>query len=194
VSAAAADLQIIPFASRELLSQWLAEHHDGARGIWLKIAKRASGIPTVTYAEAVEVVLCHGWIDGQRRAFDDRFFLQRLTPRTRTSRWSEVNCGKVLGLIEAGEMTPAGLRQIERARADGRWEAAYAPMSSATVPDDLRAALDAEPGAAAFFERLDSRNRYAILYRVQDAKRPETRAGRIARYAAMCGRGEVIYP
>ncbi|MDO8209057.1 YdeI family protein [Conexibacter sp. CPCC 206217] len=188
------ELPILPFASQELFASWLEENVASERGVWIKVAKKATGIPTVTHHEALDVALCHGWIDGQRRALDEQFFLQRFTPRTRASRWSKVNCAKVLALIDAGAMRPGGLAEIERARANGSWDAAYDSPANATVPDDLQAALDAAPGAADFFAALDSRNRFSILHRVHDAKRPETRARRIARYAAMCAAGKQIHP
>jgi uncharacterized protein YdeI (YjbR/CyaY-like superfamily) len=175
----------IAFASRDDWADWLTEHHDADEGVWLKLAKKGSGIASVTQAEAVEVALCFGWIDGQAKPVDDDYWLQRFTPRRPRSRWSKINRDRATALIERGEMHPAGLREVERAKADGRWDAAYASPSTATVPDDLQAALDADDEASAFFATLDSANRYAILYRVQDAKRPETRARRIEKYVAM---------
>lgn len=160
----------------------------------VKIAKKASGIPSVTYAEALEVALCYGWIDGQRNRFDDQWFLQRFTPRRPRSNWSKVNCAKVERLMEEGRMRPPGLAEVERARADGRWAAAYDAPSTATVPDDLQRALDRNPAAAAFFATLNSQNRYAILYRIQDAKKPETRARRIEKFVAMLDEGTRIHP
>ncbi len=188
------DLPIIPFASRGTWEVWLEEHHAASDGLWLKIAKKGSGIETVTFAEALDVALCYGWIDSQRSGFDERFFLQRFTPRKPRSKWSKVNCGKVTKLIEAGEMKPAGLREVERAKADGRWDAAYKPQSKATAPDDLRKELEKNEGAREFFATLDSRNRYAILHRIQDAKKPETRARRIEKYVAMLSEQKKIYP
>ncbi len=188
------DLPIIPFASRGTWEVWLEEHHAASDGLWLKIAKKGSGIETVTFAEALDVALCYGWIDSQRSGFDERFFLQRFTPRKPRSKWSKVNCGKVTKLIEAGEMKPAGLREVERAKADGRWDAAYEPQSKATAPDDLRKELEKNEGAREFFATLDSRNRYAILHRIQDAKKPETRARRIEKYVAMLSEQKKIYP
>jgi uncharacterized protein YdeI (YjbR/CyaY-like superfamily) len=175
----------IAFASRDDWAEWLTEHHDADEGVWLKLAKKGSGIASVTQAEAVEVALCFGWIDGQAKPVDDDYWLQRFTPRRARSRWSKINRDRATALIERGEMRPAGLREVERAKADGRWDAAYASPSAATVPDDLQAALDADDEARAFFATLDSANRYAILYRVQDAKKPETRARRIEKYVAM---------
>jgi len=162
--------------------------------VWLKIAKKGSGIESVTYHQAVEVALCYGWIDGQVRKFDEHHYLQRFTPRRPRSRWSKVNREKVTKLIEGGEMKPAGLREVERARADGRLDAAYDSPSTATVPEDLRRELEKNEGARRFFSELDGRNRYAILYQIQEAKRPETRARRIARYVAMLAEREKPYP
>jgi uncharacterized protein YdeI (YjbR/CyaY-like superfamily) len=189
-----ADLPIVGFATREGWRAWLAADHATSSGVWLKIAKAGSGSEGVSYADALEVALCYGWIDGQKRKLDDDHWLQRFTPRKARSRWSRINRDKATALIERGEMQPAGLRQVEAARADGRWDAAYAGQRTATVPDDLRRALDADPDAAEFFSTLDSRNRYAILYRVQDAKKPETRARRIDKYVAMLAAGEKLYP
>jgi uncharacterized protein YdeI (YjbR/CyaY-like superfamily) len=187
------DLPILPFGSAAAWEAWLDEHHAHAAGVWLQIAKKDSGIATVTYAQALDVALCVGWIDGQRRGFDERWFLQRFTPRKARSRWSKINTEHVARLIAEGRMRPAGLAQVEAARADGRWDAAYASQANATVPPDLQAALDANPAAAAFFATLRGANRYAILYRVQDARRPETRARRIERFVAMLARGETLH-
>ncbi len=158
------------------------------------MARKGSGIASVTHAEALEVALCYGWIDGQRKAEDDTHFLQRFTPRTPRSTWSKINRDKALKLIEEGRMQPAGLAEVDRARADGRWDAAYDAQSVATVPPDLQAAFDANPKAAAFFAKLDSRNRYSVLFRTQGAKKPETRARRIAQFVEMLAKGEKIYP
>jgi uncharacterized protein YdeI (YjbR/CyaY-like superfamily) len=162
--------------------------------LWVEFAKKGSGIDSVTHDEALDVAICFGWIDGQaRRSEDPRFYRQRFTPRRRRSRWSQVNCAKAEALTAAGRMRPAGLAEVERARQDGRWDAAYAPPSTATVPDDLQAALDADPAAAEFFAGLSSQNRYAILYRIQEAKRPETRRRRIEKFVAMLAAGETIH-
>jgi uncharacterized protein YdeI (YjbR/CyaY-like superfamily) len=187
------ELPILPFASAAAFEAWLEREHATAGGVWLKIAKKGSGIASVTHAEALDVALCFGWIDGQRRAHDATWFLQRFGPRSRRSTWSKINTEKVAALIAAGRMRPAGLAQVEAARADGRWEAAYAGQRTATVPPDLQQALDANPRAAAFFATLRGQNRYALLYRIQDAKRPETRARRIARFVAMLERGETLH-
>ncbi len=182
------------FESQAAWEAWLAEHHATSAGIWLKMAKKASGIPSVTFAEALESALCHGWIDGQRNRFDDQWFLQRFTPRRPRSNWSKINRGKVERLIEEGRMRPAGLREVERARADGRWDAAYDAPSAATVPADLQQALDENRAAAACFATLNGQNRFAILYRIHDAKRPETRARRIEKFVAMLSEGTKPYP
>jgi uncharacterized protein YdeI (YjbR/CyaY-like superfamily) len=182
------------FASRDAWAAWLAAEHEQSDGVWVKIAKKAAGVDSVSYAEALEVALCYGWIDGQKRSFDGDHWLQRFTPRTARSKWSKINREKATELIDSGAMRPAGLREVERAKADGRWEAAYEAQSAATVPDDLRQALAAEPAALSFFATLDSRNRYAILHRVEDAKKPETRERRIEKYVAMLAAGEKIYP
>jgi uncharacterized protein YdeI (YjbR/CyaY-like superfamily) len=188
------DLPTLPFASQEEWAAWLAENHTSDQGLWLKMAKKGRGIATVTYEEALDVALCYGWIDGQRKAHDEDYFIQRFTPRRARSRWSQVNREKVLRLIEQGAMQPAGMREVERAKADGRWDAAYERQSVAQVPEDLQRALDENPAAAEFFATLKSQNRYAILYRVQDAKRPETRARRIAQFVAMLAEGKTIHP
>jgi uncharacterized protein YdeI (YjbR/CyaY-like superfamily) len=185
-------LPILPFPSAAAWEAWLDEHHAEA-GVWLKFAKKGSGIATVTYEEAVQVALCLGWIDGQVRRFDERFYVQRFTPRRRASRWSKINVERATALIAAGRMRPAGQAQIDAAQADGRWEAAYESPSNATVPPDLQAALDANPAAATFFATLTGNARYAILYRVGDTKRPETRARRIAEFVQMLARGEKLH-
>jgi uncharacterized protein YdeI (YjbR/CyaY-like superfamily) len=188
-----ADLPVMPFASRDAWAAWLEEQHAASDGLWLKFAKKGSGLDTVTYAEAVEVALCYGWIDGQVRKFDEDYYLQRFTPRRARSKWSKINRQKATDLIERGEMQPAGLREVERAKADGRWDAAYDAPSTAQVPDDLLRELEKNQPAREFFETLDGRNRYAILYQIQDAKRPETRARRIETYVAMLSEGKKIY-
>lgn len=187
-------LPIIQFASQREWEDWLGENHAASKGVWLKIAKKDAGIDTVFYPEAVDSALCYGWIDGQKGSFDERFWLQRFTPRGRKSKWSRVNRDKATELRKQGRMKPAGLAQVELARQDGRWDAAYEPQSSATVPEDLQRELDKNPAARAFFAGLDSTNRYAILYRLQDAKKPETRARRIETYIAMLNEGKKIHP
>ncbi len=187
------DLPILPFASPAEWESWLEKNHAAAPGLWLKIAKKASEIATVTYAEAIDVALCFGWIDGQRGRFDDDWFIQRFTPRRTRSRWSQINRDKAERLIADGRMRPAGLQEVERAKQDGRWEAAYASPSKIEVPADLQQALDANPSAKDFFAKLDSANRYAVLYRIHDAKRAETRTRRIEKFVAMLARGEKIH-
>ena len=191
---AAPSLETRAFASVAEWEAWLREHHATAPGVWIRFARKGSGIASVTYMEALQEALRFGWIDGQARGVDDSWYEQRFTPRRARSIWSKRNREFALALIEAGRMEPAGLREVERARADGRWDAAYDAPSTATVPDDLRAALDASPDAAAFFATLNSQNRYAILHRIQTAKKPETRAARIERFVAMLARGETLYP
>ncbi|RIX84259.1 YdeI/OmpD-associated family protein [Acidovorax cavernicola] len=181
-------------ADAAALLRWYQKHHASHAGVWLRIAKKASGIASVDHSEALEIALCFGWIDGQRKSQDAQFFLQRFTPRTARSTWSKINRDKVLKLIDEGRMQAGGLAEMERARADGRWDAAYDAASVATVPPDLQAALDANRKAKAFFATLDSRNRFAILFRTQGAKKPETRARRIAQFVDMLARGEKIHP
>jgi uncharacterized protein YdeI (YjbR/CyaY-like superfamily) len=181
------------FASDADWEAWLQEHHATSDGLWVKIAKKGSGITTVAYPEVLDAAICFGWIDGQRRAFDEQYFLQRFTPRRARSRWSQINRDKAEALIAAGRMRPAGLAEVERAKADGRWDAAYDGMATASVPEDLANALE-EAGLSDVFARLDSRNRYAILHRLQTAKRPETRARRIANCVGMLAAGETPYP
>lgn len=175
-------------------ARWLKRHHATAAGVWLRIAKKDSGIASIDYPAALEEALCWGWIDGQRKSEDAQYFQQRFTPRTKRSIWSQINRDKVLKLIDEGRMQPAGHAEIERAKADGRWDAAYEGVSAATVPPDLQAALDANKKAAKFFATLDSRNRFAVLFRTQGAKKPETRARRIAQFVEMLAKGEKIYP
>ena len=182
-------LPILDFADRTAWENWLQEHHAASQGVWLRIAKKASGIPTVTHAEALEEALCHGWIDGQRAPLDDTFFLQRFTPRRARSKWSQINRQKAVELIEQGRMKAAGLAQIQAAQHDGRWEAAYAPQSSLTVPEDFQRALDENPAAQEFFATLRGVRRYSFIYRIEDAKRPETRARRIKEFVAMLAEG-----
>jgi uncharacterized protein YdeI (YjbR/CyaY-like superfamily) len=186
--------EVLAFPDRDAWAAWLAEEHASSPGVWLKLAKKGSGKGSVSYEEAVDAALCYGWIDGQGAPYDDRFSLQRFTPRRARSVWSKRNRAKAEALMASGAMQAAGLREVERAKADGRWERAYDSPSTATVSDDLREALDREPDAAALFAELDGRNRYAILYRVQDAKRPETRARRIAQFVAMLKAGDTPYP
>ncbi|HEX5808542.1 MAG TPA: YdeI/OmpD-associated family protein [Anaerolineales bacterium] len=190
----AMDLSIMSFASQKQWAAWLAEQHEDSAGVWLKLAKKGSGIASVTYGEAVDVALCYGWIDGQKKGFDDRYWLQKFTPRGRKSIWSKINTEKAERLIASGEMKAAGLKAVEAAKQDGRWEAAYAPQKNSTVPEDFQAALHKNQKARDFFARLNSTNRYAILFRIQTAKKPETRARRIRQFVEMLERGEKLYP
>lgn len=188
-----ADCPILPFKSKADFARWIAKQPADSPGVWLKIAKKDTGIASVTYAEALDVALCLGWIDSQKAAFDSQWFLQRFSPRGSRSKWSKINCDKVERLVAAGEMRPAGQAEVDRAKADGRWQAAYDGSARMAVPDDLAAALKRNKKAAAFFEALDRTNRYAILFRIHDAKKPETRAARIAKFVAMCATGERIH-
>ena len=184
----------IECTSTAVWERWLKRHHAAAAGVWIRMAKKASGIASIDHPAALEVALCYGWIDGQRKGDGEQYFLQRFTPRTPRSTWSKINRDKALKLIDEGRMQPAGLAEVERARADGRWDAAYDAQSIATVPPDLQAALDANRKAAAFFATLDSRNRYSVLFRTQGAKKAETRAKRIAQFVEMLAKGEKIHP
>jgi uncharacterized protein YdeI (YjbR/CyaY-like superfamily) len=188
-----AEAPLREFRTRAAWEKWLARHHGDAAGVWLKFAKKGSGVTTVTYAEALEVALCHGWIDAQVKRFDETYYLQRFTPRRARSKWSKINREAATRLIEAGMMRPPGLAEVERAKADGRWDAAYDSPANAVVPEDLERALARNKKAREFFATLSSANRYAILYRIQDAKRPETRARRITQLVEMLARGEKLH-
>jgi uncharacterized protein YdeI (YjbR/CyaY-like superfamily) len=188
------DLPIMPFASQSAWAKWLEANHEKSAGVWLKIAKKDAGIPTVTYAEALDQALCYGWIDSQKKSFDEKYFLQKFSPRGPKSIWSKINCEKVEQLIKAGRMTPAGMTAVESAKVDGRWDAAYDAQSRAVIPDDLQAALDANPSASSFFATLTGVNRYAILFRIQNTKKPETRQRNIEKFIAMLEQGKTIYP
>lgn len=187
------DLPVLSRRSQAAWESWLTVHHETSGGVWLKIVKKGSEKRGLSYAQAVEVALCFGWIDGQANRFDDDHWVQRFTPRRTKSRWSKINREKAVRLIEQGKMRGAGLAQIEQAKADGRWAAAYDAPSVAAVPDDLQRALQKHAKARAFFSTLDRTNRYAILYRIEEAKRPETRARRIEKYVAMLGQGQKIH-
>jgi uncharacterized protein YdeI (YjbR/CyaY-like superfamily) len=188
------ELPQIAFASQKAWEKWLKVNHLTSPGIWLKLAKKSSGTASVTYAEALEIALCYGWIDGQKQSHSAEAWLQKFTPRSRKSIWSKINREKALTLIANGKMQSAGLAEVERAKRDGRWEQAYESQSVATVPPDLQTALNKSPRAKAFFATLESRNRYAILWRVQTAKKPETRARRIALFIEMLERREKLHP
>jgi uncharacterized protein YdeI (YjbR/CyaY-like superfamily) len=188
-----ADTPTLLFKSAKAFETWLKQHHATSGGLWLKIAKRRAAQASVTYLEAVEVALCWGWIDGQKRGLDEQYFLQRFTPRRARSVWSKVNVDKVAALTKAGRMQAPGLAQVEAAKADGRWARAYDGARTAVVPEDLLAALDAAPAAKAFFSTLNAANRYAVLWRIQTAVKAETRARRIAQLVAMLARGEAVH-
>jgi uncharacterized protein YdeI (YjbR/CyaY-like superfamily) len=187
------DLPTRAFPSAKAFRTWLHREHERSAGLWLKIAKKGTDQATVTYAEALDLALCYGWIDGQRAAYDQTWFLQRFTPRRPRSPWSRANRDHAMRLVDAGLMQPAGLLQIERARADGRWDAAYAGSSAIEVPADFQAALDAHPAARDAFATLSRTNRFAFLYRINDAKRPQTRAARIEKFVAMLAAGEALH-
>jgi uncharacterized protein YdeI (YjbR/CyaY-like superfamily) len=188
-----AGLPIIGFNDLEALELWLGAQPANSPGLWIKLAKAGSGIPSVTKAEAIDAALCHGWIDGQLDKYDDVSWLIRFTPRKVRSKWSQVNRARSEDLMAAGRVHSRGLAQIEAARRDGRWDAAYAPASKAQVPADLQAALDQNPEAAAFFATLTGANRYAILYRIETVKKPETRARKIATFIGMLERHETVH-
>ncbi len=188
------DLPVLAFKSQQAFEAWLGSQPADCPGLWLKVAKKSSGIASISRDEAVDAALCHGWIDGQLDRFDDAYWLIRFTPRQPASKWSEKNRARVLELVALGRVRAAGLSEIERARKDGRWDAAYARQSTAEVPDDLRLALSKSKKAKAFFETLDSKNRFSILYRIHDARKPETRAARIEKFVAMLAAGDTLYP
>jgi uncharacterized protein YdeI (YjbR/CyaY-like superfamily) len=181
------------FKSKEDWAEWLEKNHRKSTGLWLRLAKQGSGLSSVSYKEALDVALCHGWIDGQKRPEDEKSWLQKFVPRSDRSLWSKINREKALALIASGEMKPAGQQAIENAKKNGRWEAAYDSPSGATVPSDFQIALDASPGAKAFFQTLDRANRYAVLWRIQTAKKAETRARKIQQFIEMLERKEKIH-
>ncbi|HEV3288039.1 MAG TPA: YdeI/OmpD-associated family protein [Streptosporangiaceae bacterium] len=187
-------LPLLCFESVDAWDAWLAEHHDSSPGLWLKIPRKDTGAAGIGYSDALDVALCHGWIDGQKGSHDGGYWRQRFTPRKPGSRWSRINTERVQALTAAGRMRPGGLRQVAQAQADGRWEQAYESQSRVTVPEDLARALAANERARAFFATLDSTNRYAILYRIGAAKRPETRARRVAAFVAMLSEHKKIHP
>ena len=191
---ARAELPIELFEDQDAWAAWLESNHADSPGLWLRHAKKASGLASVSYAEALDVALCYGWIDGQKKSYDESSWLQKWTPRGAKSIWSKINREKALKLIEQARIQPAGLAEVERAKQDGRWEAAYDSHSTATVPDDLQAALDSNAEAGAFFATLNSTNRYAILFRIQTAKKAETRAKRIREFIGMLERHEKMHP
>jgi uncharacterized protein YdeI (YjbR/CyaY-like superfamily) len=188
------NLQIQSFENQQDWEEWLKEHHTDTKGIWLKIAKKEAHAPSVSYAEALDSALCYGWIDGQKAAFDDKYWLQKFTQRGARSIWSKVNCGKAEALIVEGRMQPAGLRQMELAKSDGRWERAYESQSKITIPEDFQSELDKNQAAKDFFGTLDSANRYAFLFRIQTANKPETRSARIQKFVEMLAQHQKLHP
>lgn len=186
------NLPIKLFRDAAAFETWLCAHADG-KGAWLQIAKKGTGLASVSYVEALDVALCHGWIDGQKRGMDAQYFLQRFTPRRPRSLWSQINIGKVERLLAQGRMGQGGLREVEAAKADGRWQAAYASATTMDVPPELAEALAVNPEAAAFFEQLDKTNRYAFCWRVHTAKKPETRLARARKFVEMMASGESIH-
>ena len=187
------DLPVLAFASQSNWADWLAKNHDKSDGLWLKVAKKDSGIPSVTIVEALDMALCYGWIDGQRGSFDYKYYLQKYTPRRPKSTWSKINVEKVKRLITSGQMQPAGLAAIEAAKADGRWAKAYDGQKTMTVPKDFQAALNKNKKAKAFFATLNSVNRYAILFRIHNVKKAETRTRKIKQFIEMLEKNEKIY-
>ena len=188
------ELPVLLFASPDEWRAWLHANHAESSGAWLRHAKKASDLQSVSYAEALDVALCYGWIDGQKKTYDESSWLQKWTPRGAKSIWSKINREKAEALITSGQMQPAGMAAVEKAKQDGRWEAAYDSASNATVPDDFQAALDSNAEASAFFATLNRQNRYAILFRIQTAKKAETRARRIKQFIQMLERHEKLYP
>lgn len=186
------ELEILEFASQDEWREWLALHHSDRPGLWLKMAKKGTGVTTVRYPEVLDTAIAHGWIDGQRRPHDETYFLQRFTPRGPRSKWSQVNRAKATQLIEAGQMHPAGMAAVRAAQADGRWEQAYEPQSQASVPDDFQRALDLNPVAAEFFGTLTGSRRYSFLYRLHHVRSPERRARRIAGYIELLNEGRTL--
>jgi uncharacterized protein YdeI (YjbR/CyaY-like superfamily) len=189
-----AGLQIVLFASQGAWEQWLDTYHERSEGIWVKIAKKDSETPTVSYSEALEVALCYGWIDGQKKSYDQDMWLQKFTPRRPKSVWSKVNVDKVMQLIASGRMKPRGMKEVNAAKEDGRWDAAYESQRDFTIPDDFQTELEKNEQAKLFFETLNRQNRYAICYRIQTAKKPETRKARINKFVEMLANHQKLYP
>jgi uncharacterized protein YdeI (YjbR/CyaY-like superfamily) len=187
------ELPVMPFADKKKWADWLSKQYDQSVGVWLKLAKKGTGIPSITYDEALEVALCYGWIDGQKGSFDDQYWLQKFTPRGPKSIWSKINKEKAEKLIADGRMKPAGMKAIELAKKDGRWDNAYAGQKTISVPDDFQAELDKHPKAKSFFSTLNSVNRYAILFRIHNVKKAETRKRRIMQFIEMLERGEKLH-
>lgn len=188
------NLPILLFTDQPAFETWLTSHQSDQKGVWIKLAKKGSGITTINYDQAVESALCYGWIDSQASSFDDKLYLQKFTPRKSKSKWSKLNTEKAEALIASGRMQPSGYHQVELAKADGRWAAAYDPQSQISIPDDFQSAMDENQRAQEFFSSLNSINRYAILHRLQEAKKPETRASRIKKFIEMLANNQKIYP
>ena len=186
------ELPVLPFESKKKFAEWLAKNHDKSAGAWLKLAKKDAEIPSVTYKEAVNVALCYGWIDGQAKSFDDKYWLVKFTPRRPKSIWSQINTKRVEQLIASGEMKPSGLKAVEAAKQDGRWDAAYASQKNISVPADFQSALSKNEKAKAFFESLTGSKRYAFLFRIETAKKAETRIKRILQFVEMLEKGETF--
>ncbi len=186
------DLPTLTFESKKKFADWLTKNHDKSAGVWMKLAKKLTGIPSVTYAEAVEVALCYGWIDGQRRSFDEQYFLQKFTPRRPKSIWSKINVEKAEHLIASGKMKPSGLKAVEAAKQDGRWTAAYSSPKNIVVPEDFQSALSKNKKAKIFFESLTGSKRYSFLFRIETAKKAETREKRILQFVEMLEKGETF--
>jgi uncharacterized protein YdeI (YjbR/CyaY-like superfamily) len=187
-------LPVLFFATQSDWENWLDTHHRESKGVWLKIAKKDSRIISLSYAEALDEALCYGWIDGQKKSFDQEAWLQRFTPRSPKSKWSKVNVDKVIKLIASGEMQPAGMEEVNTSKEDGRWDAAYESQRNFTIPDDFQAELDRNQRAKLFFESLNRQNQYAICYRIQTAKKKETRRARIHKYIEMLNNNQRLYP
>src|SRR5438270_1649147 len=187
-------LSIMLFETQQDWERWLTEHHTDTVGIWLKVAKKETGIPSINYSDALDSAICYGWIDGQKASFDDQYWLQKFTPRRPKSIWSKINCDRAIALVAQGRMQPAGLKQVELAKADGRWDKAYESQSKITIPADFQTELDQNPKAKDFFNTLNSINRYAILFRIHNAKKPETRTARINKFIEMLSNNQTIHP
>ncbi len=188
------NLPVLSFENQQSWDAWLAENHRDSKGIWMKIAKKESGVASIYYPQALDSALCYGWIDGQKASFDESSWLQKFSPRGPRSVWSKINCAKAQALIDQGKMHPAGLEQVELAKADGRWVSAYDSQSKITVPPDFQKELDKNIEARDFFTALDKINRYAILHRIQTAKKAETRLARINKYIEMLSNHQKIHP
>ena len=186
------ELPTLPFESKMKFAEWLAKNHDKSAGVWVKLAKKGSGIPSITITEALDVALCYGWIDGQRASFDENYYLQKYTPRRPKSIWSKINVENVKRLIASGEMKPSGLKAVEAAKQDGRWAAAYSSSKNIIVPEDFQSALSKNKKAKTFFESLTGSKRYSFLFRIETAKKAETRAKRILHFVEMLEKGETF--